>query len=87
MLHTVAFLILLLVLALFLWWQLCDTLGSPARWLLGKMGYTVSYVHKWGTYTHRYNGLDMQMHRPIHPNMSVAPPSARRRITRTRAAN
>lgn len=52
------------------------------RKLLNWLGFNIQYVHAWGTWSTRYNGQDAAMCRPIHPNMSVAPPSAKRIITR-----
>lgn len=50
------------------------------RRLLRKIGYEIVYVHNWGTYTSRYDGVDRACGRPIHPGMSVAPPSAKMKI-------
>ena len=50
------------------------------RKLLALFGYRIEYVHPWGVWDSRYTGLDWNMGRPIHKDMSVAPPSAKRRI-------
>lgn len=52
-------------------------------WLARKLGFQVVYVCEWGVYEHRYNYLDRQMQRPIHRDMSTAPPWAKRRIVRS----
>lgn len=54
------------------------------RRLLAILGLRVEYVCDWGTYAHRYDGIDRMMGRPIHPRMGVAPPWARRQIVRER---
>lgn len=54
------------------------------RWLLGKLGYDVIYVCAWGIYDERYSSLDYMMGRPVHPQMRVAPPWAKRRIVKKR---
>lgn len=51
-------------------------------WLLRKLGYRVEYVSEFGVHASRYDGTDYAMGRPIHPQMSVAPPWAKRRLTR-----
>jgi hypothetical protein len=56
------------------------------RTLLRFFGYRIEYVCEWGTYSHRYDGIDFHMGRPIHKGMSVAPPWAKRRIVRAAAA-
>ncbi len=50
-------------------------------WLMNLLGYKVSYVCDWGQYTHRYDDIDRIMTRPIHRNMSVAPPCAKEVFT------
>lgn len=55
------------------------------RTILGRLGYRIEYVCEWGIYSHRYDGADAWMSRPIHPQMSVAPPWAKRRIVRGQA--
>ena len=50
------------------------------RRLLALFGYRIEYVCEWGVYDYRYDGIDYAMGRPIHPQMSVAPPWAKRRI-------
>ena len=47
------------------------------RKVLAFFGYCIKYVCKWGTYVHRYNSLDAHVGRPIHEQMSVAPPWAK----------
>lgn len=51
-------------------------------WLLRKLGFSVEYVSEFGVHPTRYDSIDCAMGRPIHPNMSVAPPWAKRRIRR-----
>ena len=46
-------------------------------------GYKLDYICDWGIYSHRYDYLDRIMTRPIHKDMSVAPPWAKMRITIT----
>lgn len=50
------------------------------RRLLALLGLRIVYVCEWGTYDHRYDGIDHTMSRPIHKDMSVAPPWAKLRI-------
>ena len=52
------------------------------RRLLKWLGYRIEYVSEWGTKSHRYDTVDVQAMRPIHPNMSVAPPWAKRKIVK-----
>ena len=52
------------------------------RKLLNLLGYEITYVCEWGTYLHRYDGIDRHMCRPIHKKMSVAPPWAKLQIRR-----
>lgn len=52
------------------------------RCLLALFGLRIVYVCDWGVYSHRYDGLDSHMDRPIHQGMSVAPPWAKLRIER-----
>ena len=52
------------------------------RWVLNLLGYRVEYVSDWGVHSRRYNSLDASMGRPIHADMSVAPPWAKLRIVR-----
>jgi hypothetical protein len=56
------------------------------RRLLALFGLRIVYVCAWGVYSHRYDGLDFHMCRPIHQGMSVAPPWAKLRIVRGFAA-
>lgn len=62
---------------------------STIRTLLGWLGLRVEYESDFGVHEFRYNSTDAAMQRPVHSNMSVAPPWARRRIckpmTRERA--
>jgi len=53
------------------------------RKLLAYFGYRIEYVCEWGVYQLRYDYLDYAMTRPIHKDMSVAPPWAKRRIVRS----
>ncbi len=50
------------------------------RRLLRILGYEIVYVHKWGEYEDRYDGADWNCGRPIHKDMSIAPPSAKMKI-------
>lgn len=43
-------------------------------------GRELYYECSWGDYDHRYDAIDRMMQRPIHENMSVAPPWARMRM-------
>jgi hypothetical protein len=52
------------------------------RRLLKLLGYRIIYRCEWGTYSHRYSEIDSHMCRPIHPQMSVAPPWATRHIVK-----
>lgn len=52
------------------------------RKLLAWLGYEVYYIHPWGTWDYRYTSIDAAMCRPIHSDMSVAPPTAKRVIAR-----
>lgn len=50
------------------------------RKILNFFGYEIVYVCTWGIYYHRYDSLDFKALRPVHPDMSVAPPWARLKI-------
>lgn len=50
------------------------------RRLLSLLGLRIEYVCEWGRYDYRYDSIDYAVGRPIHPQMSVAPPWAKRRI-------
>ncbi len=52
------------------------------RSLLKLFGYKIEYVCDWGVYKWRYDGTDYAMTRPIHKDMSVAPPWAKMRIVK-----
>lgn len=52
------------------------------RRLLAFLGYRIEYVSEYGIHSHRYDGTDYAMGRPIHKDMSVAPPWAKRRIVK-----
>lgn len=52
------------------------------RWLLKLFGYRVVYVSEYGTHESRYDSIDYMMGRPIHENMSVAPPWAKTKIVK-----
>ena len=52
------------------------------RRLLALFGWRVTYVCAWGEYSRRYDSIDLQMLRPIHENMSVAPPWAQLKLKR-----
>lgn len=51
-------------------------------WVLSQFGRKIVYACEWGEYETRYNGLDYMMTRPIHEDMSVAPPWAKRKIVK-----
>jgi len=52
------------------------------RKILKLFGYEIKYICEWGIYSHRYDGIDHTMCRPIHKDMSVAPPWAKRIIVK-----
>lgn len=56
------------------------------RRLLRLLGYRIEYVSDFGVHSHRYGGIDAHMGRPIHKDMSVAPPWAKLRIVRAAAS-
>lgn len=45
--------------------------------ILKLFGYKTMYVCGWGVYSYKYDAVDYWMTRPIHKNMSVAPPWAK----------
>jgi hypothetical protein len=47
------------------------------RWFFALFGYRILYRCEWGEYEYRYDVIDRQMGRPIHKDMSVAPPWAK----------
>lgn len=49
-------------------------------WFFRLFNRKIVYVCDWGTYDTRYDSLDFQMGRPIHPDMKTAPPWAKMRI-------
>lgn len=55
-------------------------MSTILRRLLARTGLRIEYVCEWGVYSHRYDGADHWISRPIHPRMGIAPPWARRRI-------
>lgn len=55
-------------------------MGRVMKWLLRLFGLRIVYVCEWGVYKHQYDSLDAMMGRPIHKDMSVAPPWATARI-------
>lgn len=57
-------------------------MSALVRILLHVLGYRIEYVSEWGVHAYRYDGLDATMGRPIHKDMSVAPPWAKRRIVK-----
>ena len=57
-------------------------MSTLIRILLYWLGYRIEYVSEWGVHTHRYDGIDAHMGRPIHKDMSVAPPWAKRQIVK-----
>jgi hypothetical protein len=52
------------------------------RTVLAWFGIGIQYQDRRGIFSHRYNGTDFQMARPIHENLSVALPSGRRQFYR-----
>ena len=52
------------------------------RRLIEAVGYRVIYQSELGIHSHRYSGIDHTMNRPIHQDMSVAPPWAKLRIVK-----
>lgn len=50
------------------------------RRLLRLFGFKIVYVCEFGEFDCRYDSLDRMMGRPIHTDMSVAPPWAKRKI-------
>jgi len=52
------------------------------RWLVGLFGFKVVYVCEWGEYETRYDSLDYHMDRPVHRDMSTAPPWAKMKFIR-----
>jgi hypothetical protein len=52
------------------------------RWLVGLFGYRIIYVSEFGTHDSRYDSVDYMMGRPIHKDMSVAPPWAKMKLVR-----
>ncbi len=48
------------------------------------LGLKLVYVCEWGQYDSLYDSIDRMMGRPIHEDMSVAPPWARMKIVRRR---
>lgn len=50
--------------------------------VLRLMGLRIVYTCEWGEYSQRYSYIDWRMNRPIHRDMSVAPPWAYRQIVR-----
>ena len=52
------------------------------RFLLRQVGLEIVYKSNFGTHTHRYGVIDRIMMRPVHRDMSIAPPWAARHIVR-----
>lgn len=52
------------------------------RSILQIFGFQITYVCEWGEYEYRYSGVDQMATRPIHRDMSVAPPWAKPRVRR-----
>ena len=50
--------------------------------MLEFFGYKIIYKCDWGIYSNRYDGIDHTMCRPIHKDMSCAPPWAKQRIVK-----
>ena len=45
--------------------------------LASLFGYKIVYRCEWGEYLSRYDSIDIQAMRPVHIDMSVAPPWAK----------
>jgi hypothetical protein len=56
----------------------CDS--RPLRWVLRLFGRKIVYACEWGVYDFLYDTIDLAACRPVHPNMSVAPPWATAKI-------
>lgn len=54
------------------------------RKLLALFGYRIEYRSEFGVHDARYSGVDAAMQRPIHPDMSVAPPWAKRKFVKSK---
>lgn len=52
------------------------------RRILSYLGYRIEYVSEYGVHAYRYDSVDAALVRPIHKDMSVAPPWAKMRIRR-----
>lgn len=52
--------------------------------ILKLFGYKIMYVCGWGIYSYKYDTVDYWMTRPIHKNMSVAPPWAKMVIVKSK---
>lgn len=52
------------------------------QFILKLFGFRIVYVCDWGVYESRYDSIDRMSGRPIHSDMSVAPPWAKIRITK-----
>lgn len=50
--------------------------------ILKLFGFKIIYVCEWGEYDSRYDAIDRMMTRPIHPQMSTAPPWSRMKIVK-----
>lgn len=53
------------------------------KWLLDFLGLERVYISEWGEKKYRYDYLDHVQTRPIHKDMSVAPPWAKAVIRKT----
>lgn len=53
-----------------------------AKRILKMFGLKIVYMCDWGLYDTRYDSIDASMCRPIHPDMSVAPPWAKLKIAK-----
>lgn len=51
-------------------------------WFIGLFGFKIVYACDWGTFDSRYDSLDRHMGRPVHKDMTVAPPWAKMKIVR-----
>ena len=49
---------------------------------VGMFGFKIVYESNWGVFDRRYDSIDIQMQRPIHENMGIAPPWAKMKFVR-----
>ncbi len=53
------------------------------HWFAKLFGYRIVYISEYGTHDSRYDSIDYTMGRPIHKDMGVAPPWAKRKFIKT----